>query len=78
RPMNCPTCVQVYNTKLHSYSDLPLRMAEFGILHRNEPSGSLHGLLRVRSFTQDDGLIFCTPEQVEEEVILMVQQCFVV
>ncbi|ABK90077.1 threonine--tRNA ligase [Francisella tularensis subsp. novicida] len=76
RPMNCPTCVQVYNTKLHSYRDLPIRMAEFGIVHRNEPSGSLHGLLRVRSFTQDDGHIFCTPEQVEEEVILMVQQCF--
>ncbi|ALB01834.1 threonyl-tRNA synthetase [Francisella persica ATCC VR-331] len=76
RPMNCPTCVQVYNTKLHSYRDLPIRMAEFGIVHRNEPSGSLHGLLRVRSFTQDDGHIFCTPEQVEEEVILMVQQSF--
>ncbi|API87053.1 threonine--tRNA ligase [Francisella uliginis] len=76
RPMNCPTCVQVYNTKLHSYRDLPVRMAEFGIVHRNEPSGSLHGLLRVRSFTQDDGHAFCTPEQVEEEVILMVKQCF--
>lgn len=76
RPMNCPTCVQVYNTKLHSYRDLPIRMAEFGIVHRNEPSGSLHGLLRVRSFTQDDGHAFCTPEQVEEEVILMVKQCF--
>ncbi|WP_395167172.1 threonine--tRNA ligase [Francisella salimarina] len=76
RPMNCPTCVQVYNTKLHSYRDLPIRMAEFGIVHRNEPSGSLHGLLRVRSFTQDDGHVFCAPEQVEEEVILMVKQCF--
>lgn len=76
RPMNCPTCVQVYNTKLHSYRDLPIRMTEFGIVHRNEPSGSLHGLLRVKSFTQDDGHIFCTLEQVEEEVILMVQQCF--
>ncbi|QIW10442.1 threonine--tRNA ligase [Francisella sp. LA112445] len=76
RPMNCPTCVQVYNTKLHSYRDLPIRMAEFGIVHRNEPSGSLHGLMRVRSFTQDDGHIFCSPEQVEEEVILMVKQCF--
>ncbi|MEY8701549.1 threonine--tRNA ligase [Francisella philomiragia] len=76
RPMNCPTCVQVYNTKLHSYRDLPIRMAEFGIVHRNEPSGSLHGLMRVRSFTQDDGHIFCAPEQVEEEVILMVKQCF--
>ncbi|AXA34137.1 threonine--tRNA ligase [Francisella adeliensis] len=76
RPMNCPTCVQVYNTKLHSYRDLPVRMAEFGIVHRNEPSGSLHGLLRVRSFTQDDGHVFCTSEQVEEEVIMMVKQCF--
>ncbi|WP_150464399.1 threonine--tRNA ligase [Francisella sp. XLW-1] len=76
RPMNCPTCVQVYNTKLHSYRDLPIRMAEFGIVHRNEPSGSLHGLLRVRSFTQDDGHVFCAPEQVEEEVILMFKQCF--
>lgn len=76
RPMNCPTCVQVYNTKLHSYRDLPVRMAEFGIVHRNEPSGSLHGLLRVRSFTQDDGHIFCSDEQVESEVIKMVEQCF--
>ena len=76
RPMNCPTCVQVYNTKLHSYRDLPIRMAEFGVVHRNEPSGSLHGLLRVRSFTQDDGHVFCTEEQVKEEVILMVEQCF--
>ncbi|APC97291.1 threonine--tRNA ligase [Francisella frigiditurris] len=76
RPMNCPTCVQVYNTKLHSYRDLPIRMAEFGIVHRNEPSGSLHGLLRVRSFTQDDGHIFCTEDQVESEVGLMVEQCF--
>ncbi|MDE5018844.1 threonine--tRNA ligase, partial [Francisella tularensis subsp. holarctica] len=60
----------------HSYRDIPIRMDEFGIVHRNEPSGSLHGLLRVRSITQDDGHIFCTPEQVEEEVILKVQQCF--
>ncbi|KEI35946.1 threonyl-tRNA synthetase [Francisella sp. W12-1067] len=76
RPMNCPMCVQVYNTKLHSYRDLPVRMAEFGVVHRNEPSGSLHGLLRVRSFTQDDGHVFCTAEQVESEVSLMVKQCF--
>ncbi len=76
RPMNCPTCVQVYNTKLHSYRDLPVRMAEFGIVHRNEPSGSLHGLLRVRGFTQDDGHAFCTEEQVESEVSKMVEQCF--
>ena len=76
RPMNCPTCVQVYNANMHSYRDLPVRMAEFGVVHRNEPSGALHGLLRVRGFTQDDGHIFCTPEQVESEVILMVEQCF--
>ena len=76
RPMNCPTCLQVYNSSLHSYRDLPIRMAEFGVVHRNEPSGALHGLLRVRSFTQDDGHIFCTPEQVEDEVMLMVEQCF--
>ncbi|MDE4949123.1 threonine--tRNA ligase, partial [Francisella tularensis subsp. holarctica] len=58
RPMFCPTFVQVYNTNLHSYRDLPIRMAEIGIVHRNEQSGSLHGLLRVRSFNQDDGHIF--------------------
>ncbi len=76
RPMNCPTCVQVYNHKLHSYRDLPVRMAEFGIVHRNEASGALHGLLRVRSFTQDDGHVFCTEDQMEAEVIQMVEQCF--
>lgn len=76
RPMNCPTCVQVYNHHLHSYRDLPIRMAEFGVVHRNEASGALHGLLRVRSFTQDDGHIFCTEAQIESEVALMVEQCF--
>ena len=76
RPMNCPTCVQVYNHHLHSYRDLPIRMAEFGVVHRNEASGTLHGLLRVRSFTQDDGHIFCTELQIESEVRLMVEQCF--
>jgi threonyl-tRNA synthetase len=76
RPMNCPTCVQVYNYYLHSYRDLPVRMSEFGIVHRNEVSGSLHGLLRVRSFTQDDGHIFCTEAQVEQEVTQMIKQCF--
>ncbi len=76
RPMNCPTCVQVYNQGQHSYRDLPIRMAEFGIVHRNEPSGALHGLFRVRSFTQDDGHIFCTEEQVQEEVCLMIEQAF--
>ncbi|BCM25499.1 threonine--tRNA ligase [Methyloradius palustris] len=68
KPMNCPGHVQIYNSALHSYRDLPLRLAEFGSCHRNEPSGSLHGLMRVRGFTQDDAHIFCTEEQVETEV----------
>ncbi len=68
KPMNCPGHVQIYNTSLHSYRDLPIRYAEFGGCHRNEPSGALHGIMRVRAFTQDDGHIFCTPEQVESEV----------
>ena len=68
KPMNCPGHVQIYNSTLHSYRDLPLRLAEFGSCHRNEPSGALHGLMRVRGFTQDDAHIFCTPEQVEAEV----------
>ena len=76
RPMNCPTCVQVYNHHLHSYRDLPIRMAEFGVVHRNEASGALHGLMRVRSFTQDDGHIFCTESQIEAEVAQMIEQCF--
>jgi threonyl-tRNA synthetase len=67
KPMNCPAHVQIYNHGLKSYRDLPLRMAEFGSCHRNEPSGALHGIMRVRQFTQDDGHIFCTPEQVVEE-----------
>ena len=68
KPMNCPGHVQIFNSSLHSYRDLPLRLAEFGSCHRNEPSGALHGLMRVRGFTQDDAHIFCTPEQVEAEV----------
>ncbi len=68
KPMNCPGHVQVYNTGLHSYRELPIRYGEFGGCHRNEPSGALHGIMRVRAFTQDDGHIFCTPEQVEVEV----------
>jgi threonyl-tRNA synthetase len=67
KPMNCPCHVQIYNADLHSYRDLPIRMAEFGSCHRNEASGALHGLMRVRAFTQDDAHIFCTPEQVQEE-----------
>lgn len=72
KPMNCPGHVQIYNKKLHSYRDLPLRMAEFGCCHRNESSGSLHGLMRVRALTQDDAHIFCTKEQVQDEVGLCI------
>lgn len=68
KPMNCPGHIQVYTRKLHSYRDLPIRLAEFGLVHRNEPSGTLHGLMRVRSFTQDDAHIFCTEDQIKEEV----------
>ncbi|MBU2179713.1 MAG: threonine--tRNA ligase [Gammaproteobacteria bacterium] len=68
KPMNCPGHIQIFNQGLKSYRDLPLRMAEFGCCHRNEPSGSLHGLMRVRGFTQDDAHIFCTEEQIEAEV----------
>ena len=68
KPMNCPGHVQIFNNNLHSYRDLPLRLAEFGSCHRNEPSGALHGLLRVRGFTQDDAHIFCTEEQIKSEV----------
>ena len=68
KPMNCPCHVQVFNRGLKSYRDLPLRLAEFGSCHRNEPSGSLHGIMRVRGFTQDDAHIFCTEEQIQPEV----------
>lgn len=68
KPMNCPCHVQVYNQGLRSYRDLPLRLAEFGSCHRNEPSGSLHGIMRVRGFTQDDAHIFCTEAQIQSEV----------
>ncbi len=68
KPMNCPGHVQIFNQGLHSYRDLPIRYGEFGGCHRNEPSGALHGILRVRGFTQDDGHIFCTESQVEDEV----------
>jgi threonyl-tRNA synthetase len=69
KPMNCPAHVQIFNQRQHSYRDLPLRMAEFGSCHRNEPSGALHGLMRVRAFTQDDAHIFCTPEQISQETV---------
>ncbi len=68
RPMNCPGHVQIFNNTLHSYRELPIRYGEFGGCHRNEPSGALHGIMRVRAFTQDDGHIFCTPAQIESEV----------
>lgn len=76
KPMNCPGHIQVYNQKLHSYRDLPLRMAEFGSCHRNEPSGTLHGLMRVRNFVQDDAHIFCTEEQIEDESLAFIDLLF--
>jgi threonyl-tRNA synthetase len=79
KPMNCPGHVQIFNSGLHSYRDLPLRLAEFGSCHRNEPSGALHGIMRVRGFTQDDAHIFCTEDQIEQEVadfIVMLQQTY--
>ncbi len=78
KPMNCPGHVQVFNQGLHSYRDLPIRYGEFGACHRNEPSGALHGILRVRGFTQDDGHIFCTEDQVEAEVTAFHQQAMAV
>jgi len=69
KPMNCPAHIQIYNQGIKSYKDLPLRMAEFGSCHRNEPSGALHGLMRVRNFVQDDAHIFCTEDQIESETI---------
>jgi len=79
KPMNCPGHVQIFNSGLHSYRDLPLRLAEFGSCHRNEPSGALHGIMRVRGFTQDDAHIFCTEDQIEQEVadfIVMLQKTY--
>jgi len=69
KPMNCPGCIQVFNQGLKSYRDLPLKLSEFGKVHRYEPSGALHGLMRVRAFTQDDAHIFCTEEQITEECL---------
>ena len=71
KPMNCPGCVEVFNQGLKSYKDLPLKMSEFGKVHRYEPSGALHGLLRVRAFTQDDAHIFCTEDQITEECLVV-------
>jgi len=78
KPMNCPGHVQIFNHGLHSYRDLPIRYGEFGACHRNEPSGALHGIMRVRAFTQDDGHIFCTPEQIESEVTAFHRQAMAV
>ncbi|ASM53952.1 threonyl-tRNA synthetase [Pseudoalteromonas nigrifaciens] len=76
KPMNCPGHVQIFNQGLKSYRDLPLRMAEFGCCHRNEPSGALHGLMRVRGFTQDDAHIFCTEEQIMDEVSACIKMVY--
>lgn len=76
KPMNCPCHIQVYNQGLKSYRDLPLRLAEFGSCHRNEPSGTLHGLMRVRNFVQDDAHIFCTEDQIQSEVSSFIDLVF--
>ena len=76
KPMNCPCHVQIYNQGIKSYRDLPIRMAEFGSCHRNEPSGTLHGLMRVRNFVQDDAHIFCTEDQIQEEVSIFIDLLF--
>ena len=76
KPMNCPAHIQIYNQGLKSYRDLPLRLAEFGSCHRNEPSGTLHGIMRVRNFVQDDGHIFCTKSQVQAEVSKFIDLTF--
>ena len=76
KPMNCPCHIQVFNQGLKSYKDLPIRLAEFGSCHRNEPSGALHGLMRVRNFTQDDAHIFCTEQQIQEEVSTFIDLVF--
>jgi threonyl-tRNA synthetase len=76
KPMNCPCHIQIFNQGLKSYRDLPLRMAEFGSCHRNEPSGTLHGLMRLRGFTQDDAHIFCTEDQIQTEVSTFIDLLF--
>ena len=73
KPMNCPGHVQIFNQGIKSYRDLPLRLAEFGACHRNEPSGALHGIMRVRGFTQDDAHIFCTEDQVQAEASAFIE-----
>jgi threonyl-tRNA synthetase len=78
KPMNCPCHVQIFNTSLHSYRELPLRMAEFGSCHRNEPGGALHGIMRVRGFKQDDAHIFCTEDQIQPEVARFIDLLYAV
>jgi threonyl-tRNA synthetase len=78
KPMNCPGHILVFNSNMRSYRDLPLRYGEFGSCHRNEPSGALHGLMRVRGFTQDDGHIFCSEEQIQPEVTAFNRQALAV
>jgi len=78
KPMNCPGHIQIFNANLRSYRDLPLRYGEFGACHRNEPSGALHGIMRVRAFTQDDGHIFCEPAQIEPECVAFHKQSLAV
>jgi threonyl-tRNA synthetase len=72
KPMNCPGCLLVYKATKHSYREFPIRIAELGLVHRYEPSGQMHGLVRVRQFTQDDAHIFCTPEQIEDEIVAVI------
>jgi threonyl-tRNA synthetase len=76
KPMNCPGHIQIYNQGLRSYRELPLRLAEFGVVHRYEPSGTLHGLMRARRFTQDDAHIFCTEDQLQTEVATLIDMVF--
>jgi threonyl-tRNA synthetase len=79
KPMNCPAHVQIFNANMVSYKDLPIRLAEFGCCHRNEPAGALHGIMRLRQFVQDDAHIFCSEEQVQNEVgffIHLLQQVY--
>ncbi|MCX2958288.1 MAG: threonine--tRNA ligase, partial [Serratia symbiotica] len=76
KPMNCPGHVQIFNDGIKSYRDLPIRMSEFGSCHRNESSGSLHGLMRIRNFTQDDAHIFCTKNQIRNEINNCIQMVY--
>ena len=78
KPMNCPAHVQIFNQGLKSYKDLPIKISEFGLVHRNEPSGTLHGLMRARQFVQDDAHIFCTEEQLSKEIHNLIKMTFMV